>query len=151
MNILLRFEIERKLTQKKLFFGPKSVFLLFFFGGIFEIPKLNFFVIFGFPSKQIFFWHWNTLCLHEKILGSIVPVPLQTKSQKVHHSERVSVCGWGGNLNTGFGRVVPLLTKGITSDTLVPSFCKKREKFFFHNFYYTKLPPKNTNLRFSGT
>ena len=104
LKILLRFEIEGKLT-KKTFFWTKKCFFVFFLQ-ILKFLKRFFFVICGFPSKQkLFFVIEIRYCLQEKILGSIAP--LQTKlSQKVHpppHSERLS--GGRVKLNIGFSGV----------------------------------------------
>ena len=89
---LLRIEIRKKLQKN---FGQKF-FLHFglFFGG-FEISKPIFFVIFGFPSKKIFFSHRNVLLSAEINFE----VNMISKSQKNEKSspppERASQGGGG--------------------------------------------------------
>ena len=68
LKTLLRVEIEGKLT-KKLFFGPKNIFL-FFFGDV-ESSKPNFLSFLVFHQKRIFFLIEIRYCFHKKILSSI--------------------------------------------------------------------------------
>ena len=68
MKTLLRVELEGKI-DKKIFLGLKNVFLCCFFFGNFKTGF--FFFILGFPSKQIFFCHWNAPLFSGKHLRSI--------------------------------------------------------------------------------
>ena len=92
-----------KIEQKKLFFGPKKCFFVFFFGGDFEISKTNCFVIYSFPSKNNFFCHKNALLSSGKNF-EVNMTDTKKEMEKVH--QRTSGGGGGRNPNN-FSRKIP--------------------------------------------
>ena len=66
---LWRTIFQTKLGCSKIFLFLKNVLILQFFFGDFEFSNPNFFVIFGFSIKKLFFSHGNLLLNPEKNLG----------------------------------------------------------------------------------